>query len=230
MFDLYTFQITFKYCQNSCIYHDIILKFLDNNEGRKKILDDLEKSDIVSWINKHKINLDGDIKKELFKYNCRFILHNKTLEFQKNKSEKKNSVNPIINNDKQILNVDNHGISSDKKAELKNKMNTQNINYQGTTRLINAFINKNNHNNNSLNNSDNQRNITPNNQMVNNFPNYKQVNNIPINNNQFNIPTNNFQPNNNQFIGNQFENFPMANQINLLNFQQQNMITPNLLN
>ena len=84
-------QITFKDEKNS--YFDIILKFEDNNEGRKKtidIIEYLEIENIKKWIKFNDLNLTSDFIREFNIFKCKFKLINKPF-------------NSIIKSKKQIL-------------------------------------------------------------------------------------------------------------------------------
>ena len=103
MLDLLTFQITFKNEQNS--YFDIILKFEENNKGRKKtidIIEYLEIEDIQKWIQYNDLNLTSDFIREFNIFKCKFKLTNKP--FNSNiKYEEANFVSPNIRNNSNML-------------------------------------------------------------------------------------------------------------------------------
>ena len=118
IFDLQNLQIIFKH-NNS--YIDILLKFEENNEKRKKILDELEQNDITIWINDNDINLNSDIEKTL-NLGCKVTIINKTLRLKRKKDMIKNSIIPNNYYNEQLLNADSKGVPKELKNEIKKKM------------------------------------------------------------------------------------------------------------
>ena len=229
MFDYNTYQISFKNENNN--YYEILLLFEEQNQGRKQNLDQLEKDGITKWI-KNKIDLNSHKDIILSTYGCKFKLINKTLNYIQIKNEITNNVNPNINNQKQLLNVDNSFVSLDLKNELTCKMTTINRNPNNINiempRSTNNLANGQQFNNQFNNNTPLEQQITfftPNSlPLFNNNPQFFNNPNISQNNiNQMNnITPNGFQSNFNQF--NQFA-FQNRN-----NFIQSNMIMANIQN
>ena len=81
MFSIKIYLLIFKDEHNK--YFEILLEFQDDNEGRKKTLDHLERLDINKYIREKQFELDSNLEKILNFFGCKFKVINKTLKFHK---------------------------------------------------------------------------------------------------------------------------------------------------
>ena len=115
-----TFQISFKE-QMSKSYYDILIIFKESNNEKSKIIKEFETENINIWLkNNNTFLINSDVDREIIKYNCKYIIINKTLKLkiEKYRIRYNNSIKPynpqlnefmkkndnILNNYKTIIN------------------------------------------------------------------------------------------------------------------------------
>ena len=163
-------------------YFEILVYFEEIKEKeneKKKIIDILMEEDISEWLKKNYFDLDSDIDKTLYIYNCKIKIINKTL---KNIREKNigNNINPCIDEGKEILNLNTISKNSIYLCQIQMLSNLQ----QSTNIILknNLVYKKNDKTNNKynqkFNNSTNKLEIEDKKSKLNNFKKIDDLNNI----------------------------------------------------
>ena len=75
------FWIVFKEKEKQ-IKFDIMVKFLEINENKKTIMDDIFKKDTNVWVKENRFNLVSDLEKEINIKNTQILIINKTLKYK----------------------------------------------------------------------------------------------------------------------------------------------------
>ena len=88
-----TYQISFKEQISKC-YYNILIIFKEFNDEKTKIIKEFEDEDINIWLKNNEFLINSDTDKIIKKYNCEYIIINKTLKLRKEKYKVKNSMNP----------------------------------------------------------------------------------------------------------------------------------------
>ena len=110
--------IIFKKEKNN--YWELIIHFIEEKEGKRKILNEIELSDINQFLKKRNFDIYSTSEIVVNESNCKFKLINKQLKLKQNKNIE-NIIKPQTNNE---INNDALNKKTEVSPNLKNKLNT----------------------------------------------------------------------------------------------------------